>query len=129
MMAWSNLLQHLTLRGIPFTLEGTQRCSLLFEFNDGRKQKVIAEVMTSGNVDWCRITTRLGPVAQQSPERMLAETSKLGLGGLLMMEGDYYLGQSLALEQLDGAAFELYLRTVAGRGDFLERTLFQEDIH
>src|SRR5260221_13017565 len=127
MATWSELLDHLTTNGVAFDRTDDEQIRILFQYDDGRRQKIIATRSMALGLEWCVLTAALGPVRKAAAIRMLTRSSVTTVGGICISGDFYLLRQALAMSFLDGPAFELYVRKIAGHADAIEREVFGSD--
>lgn len=89
--------------------------------DDGRSQKVIVSHFQYLDQDWAQIRSAICEENEMSPKLALKKNAELGaIGGIGLLDGRYYLFQSVPLDDLSEDEFTLPLNAVAAMADTLE---------
>lgn len=89
--------------------------------SDGRSQKVIVSRFEYLEQDWAQIRSAICEENEMSPKLALKKNAELGaIGGIGLLDGRYYLFQSVPLDDLSEDEFTVPLNAVAAVADTLE---------
>ena len=104
--------------------------SLVFEFEDGRSQKIGISCFNAYDKDFIEFRSYVCKEEQLQPKVALRKNEDLAIGGLALDEdGDYCLVYSVALDTMDPEEFEIPLKAIAMTADDLEETYAASDEH
>lgn len=102
--------------------------SLVWAYDNGRKQKIIVSKFDAFNQEWVSFTSAICKETEMSPTVALKKNYNFAVGGIALDGKGYYVFQySAPLASMDPEEFELPLHVVASSADKLESEFAASD--
>lgn len=102
--------------------------SLVFEFDDGRTQKIFVRVFEAFSGEWIEFRSIVGPGDKMQHQVALQKNADFACGALALdKDGDYIFVYNAPLATMDVDEFELPLHVVARTADRLEKDYVGND--
>ncbi len=101
--------------------------ALVFEFDDGRTQKVAVTQFTAYGHEWVELRS---PICEEGelPHRVaLKKSANMAVGAIGLHEGRYYVMYSVLLDDLSVEEFEIPLTAVASAAEEFEKSYSSGD--
>lgn len=127
MATWSELVAYARGQGLAFDESTPEQIGLVFEYDDGRRQKITVARARTRFGDLLELRGLLGDESSAPARELLERNADLELGGICLLGTSYVLRYTASLAHLDGASFVSYLQDFAGIADRLEKRLTNAD--